>query len=653
MRPLKFRYDIQALRGVAVLSILFYHTKIPFFPAGFLGVDVFFVISGFLITSLIRERIEQDSFSFIEFYFRRAKRLLPAAYVTLLITALLAPFFLASSEMNDFRAQMCGAVTFMSNVVFWRQSGYFEGVAELKPLLHTWSLSIEEQYYFVLPALMFFTPRRRWLHVAILGFVASFVLCMFMVKWKADASFYLLPTRWWGFAIGSIGALIPPLTSERLARLLQVVFWPALLVLLVLPTIKISNFHPGPNALLICVATLLIILRKHPFFFHAAAWRGVVKTGDISYSLYLVHWPLFAFLNNSWLGKTNPPFVIRTGIMFLSFLLAWILNHCIEEPFRKPEIKLTRKLLIFTVASSFLLFLLPIGIIQAVQPKKNYAYLRRANLGFGQECVTEGSFKPISECQNSDQPEILVWGDSFAMHLVPGLLIAEGEGTAIIQATRSVCGPLLGVAPTSVKYGQEWAKKCIEFNESVVSYLAETNSVKTVVISSPFYPYLSRYHWDQDWSLLKKNHSDGSFYLVEPSLIEAIAGIKKTVDAVRSLGKRVVVIAPPPSSNFDVGRCLERLDRGLPVLGAENECQIDAESWKKTNRVALEFLNVLPKQANVEVVYFSDFLCDSISCKTQNENIFIYRDSEHLSYDGSLYLADKIKLMSQIQKLAK
>ncbi|OGQ99992.1 MAG: hypothetical protein A2505_05610 [Deltaproteobacteria bacterium RIFOXYD12_FULL_55_16] len=653
MRPLKFRYDIQALRGFAVLGILFYHAKLPLFSAGFLGVDVFFVISGFLITSLIRERIEQDSFSFIEFYFRRAKRLLPAAYVTLLITALLAPVFLASSEMNDFRAQMCGAVTFMSNVVFWRQSGYFEGVAELKPLLHTWSLAIEEQYYFVLPALMFFTPRRRWFHIAILGFIGSFALCIFMVQWKADVSFYLLPTRWWGFAIGSIGALIP--TSERLDRVLQGAFWPALLALLVLPTVKISNPHPGLSALLICIATLLIILRKHPFLFHTSALRGVVKTGDISYSLYLVHWPLFAFLNNSWLGNnTSPPFLIRMGIMFLSFILAWILNRCIEEPFRKPEIKLTRKLLALTVASSLFLFLLPIGIIKAVQPEKNYAHLRRANLGFGRECVSGDSFIPIPECRNSDQPEILVWGDSFAMHLVPGLIIAEeDEGPTIIQATRSVCGPLLGVAPTNVKYNQEWAKKCLEFNESVVSYLAEANSVKTVVISSPFRPYLSKHHWSQDWSLLKKNHSDDGFYLVEPSLTEAIAGTKKTVDAVRSLGKRVVVVAPPPSSDFDIGRCLERLERGLPILGAANECQIDVKSWKKTNSAVLEFLAVLSEQANVEVINFSDFLCDSISCKTQNENIFIYRDAEHLSYDGSSYLADKIRLTSQIQKLAK
>ena len=202
------RIDIQALRGLAVLLVVFYHARLGPPVAGYLGVDIFFVISGFLITGLVRKSIERGDFSFTQFYFRRAKRLLPAAYVTFLVTVLCAPVILGSEELNDLVAQVVGAVTFTANIVLWQQAGYFEGPAELKPLLHVWSLSIEEQYYFLLPASLVLIPRRFWLPAAIATAALSLALCIVGGYWKPIATFYLLPTRAWELAIGSIGALV-------------------------------------------------------------------------------------------------------------------------------------------------------------------------------------------------------------------------------------------------------------------------------------------------------------------------------------------------------------------------------------------------------------------------------------------------------------
>lgn len=644
----KFRTDIQALRGFAVLIVLCYHAKIGPLKAGFLGVDLFFVISGFLITRLIKESIERGDFTFAGFYFRRAKRILPASYVTFLCTALFAPFFLASSEMNDLRAQMAGSVAFISNIVLWRQSGYFEGASTLKPLLHIWSLSIEEQYYFFLPALMVFIPRRLWKPVAALLLTASLALCLYLVQWKADATFFLIPTRGWELAIGSIGALI--VVGGRLERLLKFAFWPALVVLLTLPVMKIAGYHPGPDALLICVATLVIILRQHPLLFQGPVIYGLDRLGNISYSLYLVHWPLFAFLNNSWLGKGDSPFSIRLGLLALSLVLAWLMNRYIEEPFRRADIKLSRRVLAFTVAASLTLIILPFGMTWAVATPKDYAHLRRANFGFSKKCSFATNFKAIAECRNSEQPEMLIWGDSFAMHLVPGILGSEGGAPLIVQATRSNCAALINLAPSGEKYNQKWSERCLEFNDSVLNYLAVTDSVHTVVLSSPFTQYL-----EENGRLLKKDPVSGSTQQVSASLNEVIAGMKRTVSAVRSLGKRIVVIAPPPSNDLDLGRCRERLETDLPILGVDkDQCQqISVDSWKVARKPVLEFLAALPVQAKLEVIYPSDYLCASGSCRTSIDGTLIYRDSGHLSYDGSALLANKMELFENIRALAR
>lgn len=647
--PRPLRTDIQALRGFAVLIVLLYHAKLGVLANGYLGVDIFFVISGFLITQLIKSEIERGTFQFSKFYWRRAKRLLPAAYVTFFFTLILAPFILTSAALNDLRTQVLGAVTFTSNIVLWRQSGYFAAGAELKPLLHTWSLAIEEQFYLVLPAMLFFIPRRFWLKAAVLALLTSLLLCFLMVQLKPTAAFYLLPFRAWELIIGALGALI--IQGDHLKAFLKLAFWPALTALVSLPFIPYSSLHPGPGALIICAATLVVLLRNHPRLSQGVAIKATSKIGDISYSLYLVHWPIFAFFNNIWIGDADDhrALFIRIGLIALSLLLAWLLHRFIEEPLRHKSTLPTKASLLYIATSTLTLIVIASALPQLFKSDLNYTYLARPNYGLAESCNFKDTFKAQPECTNSEAPEILVWGDSFAMHIVPGIIQSEETKPLIIQATKSSCAPLLGLANKRVEASltQSWAETCIAFNDSVVDYLNKSTSIHTVVLASPFASYLS-----DEYELLKKNYNNNSYQLINTGKAETLKGLTKTIDAIRASGKKVVIIAPPPSNGRDTSICLERFANNLFSLGTDN-CNIAVKDYNAKSKETKALLTEASLKNNVGVIRFDSYLCNSAFCTTHINNAPLYRDAGHLSYTGSAFLGRAISLREKINQEAK
>ncbi|WP_051952498.1 acyltransferase family protein [Methylocapsa aurea] len=646
----EIRTDIQALRGLAVLLVVLHHAKMPFLPAGYLGVDVFFVISGFLITGLVKAGIERGDFRFSEFYFRRAKRLLPAAYVTFLTAALLAPLFLTSKELSDFAVQMIGAVTFTGNFVLSQQTGYFQGAGDLKPLLHVWSLAIEEQYYLIMPAALVFVPARRWLPLMVGVFAVSLILCAIGGHVKPVTTFYILPTRGWELAIGSIGALIG--ADSRLYRYARALFFPALLALLAIPFFPFGGNHPGPDALIMCLATIVVILRHYPMRNFGAPVLMLAAIGDFSYSLYLAHWPIFAFANNLWAGEEagHPPIAVRIVALVLALGLGYLLYRYVETPVRRSNFRFSGNLLAKTLAASLGLILIPSGIAAATPGSADFQHIRRINFGFDRACEFGDRFVSKPECRNSEKPMIMVWGDSFAMHLVPGLAATSGE-MGVIQATRANCGPLLGLAPIEkvfrFGYNKNWAEGCIAFNQSVIDYLAHAASIETVVLSSPFSQYVD------SASVVDLKKADGAFEIIEPSAESALAGLRRSLDALRSLGKRVVIVAPPPSGGFNVGGCLERLIEGKPFLGAPQDCQIHLDDYHQLKRGVLDFLARAASQLDVKIFRFDAWLCGANSCRTSIDGIFVYRDGGHLSYDGSRLLAQRTDLASTLRSLAR
>jgi peptidoglycan/LPS O-acetylase OafA/YrhL len=631
------RFDIQALRGLAVLLVLATHAKLGL-TAGYLGVDVFFVISGYLITGMVDRSVEASRFGFRAFYFRRAKRLLPAAYTVFVLSAVVAPFLLTSAERSDFAIQCIGAVTFTANVILFKQTNYFAGLAVFKPLLHIWSLSIEEQYYLFLPALVFFTPKRFRAAGAAAILAISLVLCLWEVQVSPIDAFYLVPYRVWELAVGSLGALALDRPAALKDRIVRGLFWPSVLALFAVPAFPIDPLHhPGIDAVIVCVATLVVILRRHEAFSASLPVRAVAWVGDFSYSLYLVHWPILAFTSNVYLTG-DFPVPLRWGCAAVAIALGYALYRFVEHPIRMADIRPGRKLVAATLTTSVLVAALP-SILFALQGNKtNFAYARRLNYGLSKECDTTGPFVAHAACRTGEPPRLLVWGDSFAEHLMPGLQVSTSVG--VEQATSSGCGPFLGLAPSG------FGPPCLAFNASVMAFVESTPSIEVVVLASPFGSYLSG-------APLLEGTAE-AFKTVSPTPELAFQALKATVDRLHAAKKRVVLVKPPPGGiGFNIGACEERHMTGELTLGAPDKCEIDQRENESTHAPVFDLLSKVSAATGSPIFSFDDFLCSNGRCAPARDGILLYRDEGHLSVDGSRWIGEHFGIGDRLMNMAR
>ena len=639
---MKIRADIQFLRGIAVLLVVFYHASFSMFKGGYLGVDVFFVISGFLITGLIKKGIEVKAFTFANFYYRRAKRLLPAAYTTFLVTCVMAYFLLTTQELSDFYDSMIGAITFTANMVLWGQGTYFGVESDLKPLLHTWSLSVEEQYYLIVPAIMVFTPRRFWSPTLLVAFLASLVACVVFYNIQNAAAFYLFPARAWELLIGSAGALY----YDRVNRggYIKHFFWPSLIGVLYLSINPFGGMHPGPDALLICLLTLIIILINNQTVFDNFIAKAIIWVGDLSYSLYLIHWPLFAFAANIWISEFDMPFSYRVAIIGISILLAYLQYNFIENRFRYK--KSTKETIKFNPILAFSVFLIIIPItlnITSSQSNDPISNNRMGNTGFGQQCTFYDKLEDLADCRTGNKPSILVWGDSNAMHLVPGLAAVKGDKD-IMQATKYVCGPMLGISPlgtaVATYQNKNWANSCLDFNRSVFKYLKDNPNVETVILSSFFSQYLEPtgfriYDGVKTFTELSK----------QEQMDLAADSFLKTIDNLRAIGKKVVIVAPPPAMSFDAGRCEERKQNQMIRLGEYANCIMPYDDILDLRKDVYAFMDTVQRKSNIEIIKFDEHLIEDNFVITNRDQINIFIANAHLSYKGSVLLAREMNLL--------
>ena len=340
---MNYRSEIDGLRAFAVLPVILFHADFGFFSGGYIGVDIFFVISGYLITSIIVSDLEDNRFSILKFYLRRARRLLPALYLVMLSSIVIAWLWLPNGDMKSFSQSIVSSTLFSSNILFWLQSGYFDTSAELKPMLHTWSLAVEEQYYFLVPVLLVclwkFGKIAYLLSALAILSVASLLCAAHFVELYPNSAFFFLHTRFWELGIGAVLAVL-----IRNRKTMEVEHWRGNIlsfigfIAIVLSVFLFDRTTPTPSfyTLIPTIGTALIIAYAVPntVVNNILRWKPIVFIGLISYSLYLWHQPVIAFARHRFLGDISD---ITVYLFPLIFALAYFSWRFVEKPARSAS----------------------------------------------------------------------------------------------------------------------------------------------------------------------------------------------------------------------------------------------------------------------------------------------------------------------------
>ncbi len=635
-----YKPEIDGLRALAVLSVILFHFNILGFSGGFVGVDIFFVISGYLITSIIVKAIENNSFSFLDFYERRARRLLPAAFIVLLFTCIIGWFLLSPNDMRTFGRSLWWFSLFSSNVLFMDQVGYFDAPAITKPILHTWSLSVEEQFYLIFPIILLGLYKYRLSFIkagVILIFALSLALSIFTLEDYPAFTFYMLPTRAWELMTGSLLAMgtIPAIRNRVLSSIAACIGLCLIISAIIFYDEKTT--FPGAAALLPCLGTALIIwsnLLEKNHIGKILSWKPFVIIGLISYPLYLWHWPILVYYKY-YLDRPLTNLETITLIV-ITFILSWLTWKLLETPVRQKRVLPQRKTIMITASVLGAVFFFYgsmadtfYGIPMRLPEKARiYAMGASDNNPLAKKCDSKmpDEISTIKTCiignREKKNIDFIIWGDSHANMMVPMLrILAKEHNLSGIQATYKQCPP-----PSE----KSRAKGCSEYNRKVLNQL-KSMPIKNIIISG---------YW---WSRIKKPAMRQRYTL---ELKKFFAPLKD---------KNIWIFTDIPAHSVRVPSALakavmfNRDIESMGVLSTVNKMQ--QQQIKETFKAAS-----LPNMRFIEV---TDILCGMRKhCLVEADGKALYSGYSHLSNQGAFYVKEAFDeafrfMATKTQKLVK
>lgn len=649
---IKYRPDIDGLRAIAVLSVVGFHAFPDWVQGGFIGVDVFFVISGFLISTLIFQGIEQKTFSYMHFYSRRIKRLFPALIIMLIGCLFFCWLLALPSEMKLIGKHIAGGALSISNLILARESGYFDVHSNLKPLLHLWSLGVEEQYYLIWPLLVsvIFKRLRRFLPIFLFLLILSFFLNVYFIKTYPSRVFYFPITRAWELLIGALIAYMAvfhsgivnlirqrlPLGSILSLRCHELLAWlGAILVFFALFLLNKNDIFPGWVALLPTVGAFMIISAGPTAWFNQTilANRLLVFIGVISYPIYLWHWPLLVFTRI--IRGEDLPIIIRTEIIIVSFILAWLTYKLVEKPIQSGKVAGTPILLLISVALIGILGIytsnLTVNMLGDHSKLYNDLVYNDKALHY-QTCPSDlkNANPKLKYCSASSAitPTAVVFGDSHADHLFPGISKFDIKHGWLL-AGNPMCPPVNGILVEAN------VPLCQKKSENILKYIESNDTIQTVVLS-----FFGGYFKNKDFSADHiQNHNGPSIVRMSINGNQTLNktqvfwyGLNNTITALERAGKKIVIVADVPELPFFPKNCLSR-----PLkYNTLKDCFVSKQIVLDRQAQLRKGLNQI-KQHHPDLRIFdpADFLCDQKNCYAKINGVLVYRDSHHLSIRGS------------------
>lgn len=671
-----YRPDIDGLRAFAILSVLIFHAFPTIMHGGFVGVDIFFVISGFLISSILFKSLKRNDFNFTEFYAHRVQRIFPALLLVLVASYAFGWFALLTDEYKQLGKHIAAGAGFVQNFVLWQESGYFDTTSELKPLMHLWSLAVEEQFYILYPALIWCAWRvgLNVLATVVLLGTLSFGLNVVGIEKDAVKTFFSPQTRFWELMIGAVLAHVQSGQSRvnaasithQISRWLRVnASTPArereevannllatcgfIFILLSVFTLDSGKAFPGWWALLPVLGASFLILAGPQAWVNRniLAQRHMVFIGLISYPLYLWHWPILTFARILNYGTPTPS--IRLVALVLSFVLAWMTYRWIEKP-----IRFGRKTWLETTSLSLLIF--GIGFMGYNAFQRNglefrYRQMAANNSQFAMpdtivqdsECIKKyPAFATAGFCAKSNAfpPSVLLLGDSHAEHFLPGMIAATTSTRhSVSQIVKGGCLPFFDV--TSIQKGEP--ESCLDLMSDALEFIENTKSIQTVVMATRGPMYLSGKGFGD---ALNEPNLDRKLVLTNRPEITDFKeifriGMAATLKRLTDSNKQIIFVLDIPELDFDPKSCVEsplRL-RKFP----RKVCAVSRQAFDDRNRDYREVVSsVLKDFPSVKIFDAAAELCDDKWCWASKDLQVFYRDSNHLSRQGSKHMVQPL-----------
>ena len=648
--PQSYRPDIDGLRAVAVMLVVLFHAGISAVPGGFVGVDVFFVISGYLITRLIAPEIAAGAFSIAHFYERRIRRLFPALLAVVLACLVTGFFIQTPLDYRDLGRSALATIVFIANFYFAKNTGYFDGAAEEKPLLHMWSLAVEEQFYLVFPLALWLVvrfARLRLAQIAVACWGLSLAASIIQTYYDPVNAYFLPHTRVWQLLTGSAIALgLVPTWRSAVAAEAAALAGLAAIVSAALLYSSATPF-PGWQALLPCLGAGALVhagQARRTLAGRALGAPPVLFIGLASYSIYVWHWPILVFAKY-WLLRELLP-AERWGIIGLALLAGLASWRFIERPFRGSGAALPGRRIFAGAGAAVALVACVAGLadlgkglpwrldpaaaaiasasFEKFQNAKTCPQLSPKNVQLGMSCVPGTKDIPVS---------VILWGDSHARAIFAGFKsAANAAGINVGGLFKDGCPPLDGVTNAD----KADRKDCNAFREAVFEAVAGNKAITTVIIAARWGYYANGTRFGGEAG---DNYFMRDSQTVTPSHAENAAvfarGLRRTVSRLQMMGKTVALIGPVPEIGVNVPNALAReIMRGKTLGFQPARAAFDARQALVVAQFA-EF-----ERAGIRVAYPHLVLCGAAhpQCRVSNDGQSLYADDDHLSHAGAALL---------------